>query len=444
LIQHLVAAFEDDERRAGRAAAHWLVKGTAAAFPVMLLALNPLWIESATVAEVHSWNSACLAIAAAFMLGRLRDLGATATGDETASHPGGAPSATGAIFPAGTVDGDRGLAAKDLRAAGCWGLLCGLCGTHHATALLFVLPMSAALCAAHVRAGRWRASLAFTAVAASLVPLASYAWIPWRAAHPAAFQWPVGPSASALWFHVRGAMYRHNLGHFAPSAEQWSLIRSAALPWTLPGMLLGSVLALRTTSRAVRRGMLALLTGATLEVVFIVTYGVPDPEEYFLPVLMASLLVATPALLWLARRTSPALAMAVGLLPVLGLGAWSVPRALSERAGLAEVDAGFRAAWRKIPFDRGIVLWRDDHYSWFKVLQLLEGQRPGLYVDNPDLLVWRARRTAFQERFGFDPLEGLAFHTMEDVERVPDVIRQHARVPVLVLPEYQEPRPRGP
>jgi hypothetical protein len=111
----------------------------------------------------------------------------------------------------------------------------------------------------------------------------------------------------------------------------------------------------------------------------------------------------------------------------------SVPRALSERRRLDAVDADFRAAWRGIPFDRGIVLWRDDHFHRFVLLQRLEGQRPQLYVDSPDLLIWPARRRAFQSRFGFDPIAGLALRSPEDVAKVADNVRRRASVPVLVL-----------
>ena len=420
LVQHVVAALEDERALAGGAPMPGFARWIAVAFPPALLVLNPVWLDSATIAEVYSWNNAWIAASAAFALGRLRALDGAARRGEAG--------------PAGT---------GDLPAALCWGLLCGLCGAHHVTSLFFVLPLTVALVAAQVSCGRWRASLAFAGLGGALVPLASYGWIPWRAAHPAAFQWPVGPSATALWLHARGAAYAYYVGRFAPNAEQWALIRRGVLPWLLPGMLLGSLVALRSTSRALRRGLLALMFGAAMQVAFIVSYGVPDPEFYFLPALMSGLLVGAPGLSWLSRRTSPALACLIAAGLALGLAAWSVPRALAERARLAEVDAGFRAAWRSIPFERGIVLWRDDHYQRFKALQLLEGQRPGLFVDSPDMLIWPSRRRAFQRRFGFDPLAGLTLRTPDDVAQVAENIRRHASVPVLVLPEYREPGAEG-
>ena len=418
LVQLLVATLEDEGRLTGLTPVSGIAKGTAVAFPVVALALNPVWLDSATKAEIYGWSNAALAMAAAFMLGRLRRLATT-----------GSPVAV-------TPDrmGDAALAAEDLRAACGWGLLCGLCATQHATSLLFALPMSAALVVGQVKAGRWRASLLMVAVGAALVPLASYGWIAWRAAHPARFQWPVEPTFASWWLHVRGAAYTGYLGRFAPTPAEWALIRQGLLPWILPGMSLGSLLALRTTSSAVRWSLLALLGGAALQVAFIVSYGVADPTMYFLPVLMPSLLVAAPGLLWLARRTSGGSSMALATGLVLWLGAWSLPRAWSERTALAQVDAGFRDAWRRIPFSHGIVLWADDHYTRFVLLQVLEGQRPDLYVDNPDMLILPVPREAFRRRFGFDPTGGLRFRTPRDLERVPEVIRERARVPVLVLP----------
>jgi len=401
LVQHLVAALEDDARLA---AFRGGVRAVAVAFPVIALALNPVWIDAATGAEVYSWNCALLALGAAFMLGRLRATSAASDAGET-------------------------------HAALAWGLLCGACAAHHVTSLLFVLPMTVALVATLVRAGRWRASLALTGVVASLIPLASYGWIAWRAAHPAPFQWPVEPRWSSWWFHVRAALYTHYLGRFAPTVPEWTLIKGGLLVWILPGMSLGALFALRTTSRPARWGLLALLGGAALQVVFVVSYGVPDAAMYLLPALLASLSVGAPLLLWLARRTSRAVAFAAAAGLVLALAAWSVPRALTERLALARVDAGFRKAWRSIPFERGIVLWADDHYHRFLALQLLEGQRPGLYMENPDMLVWHARREAFRRRFGFDPLEGLSLRTAKDLEEIPTNVRRRAKVPVLVLPQ---------
>ncbi|HTK30466.1 MAG TPA: DUF2723 domain-containing protein [Candidatus Saccharimonadaceae bacterium] len=419
LGQHVLSALEDQARREGRVRDRSVVTWTAVALPALALALNPIWIDSATVAEVYSWHHACLALSAAFMMGWLRRLESI-----------GAPPA-----PTPAQGARSRLGSTELRGAATWGLLCGACGAQHATAVFFVLPMTAALVAGLVRARRWHPSLAFVSFGASLVPLASYGWIAWRALHPAPFQWPVGVGLAALLMHVRGAAYSYLLGRFSPTTAEWVLIRGAILPWALPGLTLGSAFALSSRSTALRWGLLALFAAATIQVAFIVSYGVPDPATYFLPVLMAALLAVTPGTVLLGRRVPAGLLAVIALGIVGAVAAWSVPRAVAQRAELARVDAEFHAAWRAIPFDRGIVLWADDHYHRFVLIQLLEGARPGLYVDNPEMLIWPGRRRAFAKRFGFDPLEGLTFRSEADLGKIPDNIRRRAHVPVAVIPE---------
>jgi hypothetical protein len=414
--QHLLAALEDQDRLLGRAPLSPVVRRIALAFPVAALAFNPVWLDASTVAEVHTWHLACLAMAAASMVGWLRVMGvAAALGG--AAEPGPGPG------------------AREHRMAAFWGLLCGLCGTQHATALLFVAPMSAALVAALVSAGRWRRSLALVAVGVGLVPLASYGWIAWRAVHPAGYQWPVGAGLGEWWMHVRGAAYTYYLGGFAPKAEEWAMIRTAILPWVLPGFALGSLVALRTRPVALRWGLLALLGAAAVQVAFIVSYSVPDPAPYFIPVLLTALLPATPALAWLGRRSSPRLLVVCALALVVALAAWSVPRAFIQHWRLSRVDAKIRAAWRYMPIERGIVFWPDDHFHRFVLLQRLEGQKPEIYVDNPDMLIWPARRRAFRERFGFDPLAGLPLRVTADLEQIPGHVRSRTSVPMIVLPK---------
>ena len=423
VVQHVVAMLDQPGRApASRPrAAHAL----AIALPLLLVLFNPIWIESATVAEVHSWNGAMIAIAAAFMLGRLGDLDRAAVG-------------AGGVSPDLRASRSPG-ASSDVRTAVIWGLICGANATLHATSALFIIPFSAALVAAFVRAVRWRAVLALAALGAALLPLATYLWIPWRAAHPARFQWPVGPSARALWLHMTGAAYAQYVGRFAPTAEQWNTIRAGVLPWLLPGLLLMPVIALRLRRPSFRIGLLALIAAAVLQIVFIVRYGVPDPAMYFLPTLLPGLLIAVPLMAWITKRAAPAVALIPALLLVAALAAWSIPSALDRRAELDRVDAEFRSAWRGIPFTRGIVLWADDHYQRFKLLQVLEGERPGLYVENPDVLIWPSRRRAFIDSLGFDPLADVVLRTPADLKRIPESVRLHSTLPVLVLEEHREP-----
>ncbi|NOT32872.1 MAG: DUF2723 domain-containing protein [Candidatus Eisenbacteria bacterium] len=402
LVQHVAAACQEETSRSGRPPHSAAACAVAIAFPVAALMLHPVWILSATIAEVYSWSNACLLLAAAFLIGQLRQLSGA-----QASH--------------------------DWMSALIWGLLCGLCGTRHATSVLFIVPMSVALVIARARARRSLAAWAMVVVAAALLPLASYGWIAWRAAHPAAYQWPVSPTFESFLLHVRGANYAGLLGHFAPGREEWSLIRSTLMPWIVPGLLLGSILTTRVTAGPTRWGLLALFAGAVLQLTFIFSYGVHDSGLYFLPVLMVSLLASTPLLLWLARRASIVAAIAAASAVLVVLATTSIPRALREREELTRLDLEFRGAMQSFPFDEGIVLWADDHFHRFLVLQLLEGQRRGITFENPDMLVWPPRREEFRRRFGFDPLEGLRFRSPADLERISDVIRARAQVPVSVI-----------
>ncbi|HEY2953663.1 MAG TPA: DUF2723 domain-containing protein [Candidatus Eisenbacteria bacterium] len=402
LAQHLAADAPGGPAGAGPAAAG--TRALQAAAPVLLLVLNPVWIASATVAEVYGWSHAWIAAAAAFAIGWLRRLSAAGAG------------------PAGEH------AAADRRAAWGWGILCGLGLAHHATSVFFAVPLTLALAAALVASRRWRAGFILAAIPAAAIPAAGALWIAWRAAHPAVLQWPIEPIAASVWQHVRGAAYGRYLGRFSPRSSEWTLIRDAILPW-LPGIVITAFHALRLP-RELRWGMLALVGGAALLVAFVVSYGVPDPAMFFAPALMVALLAIVPATAWVAKRASPAMAAAVVAVLAIALGSWSVPRALRERRRLDGVDARIRAAWSLVPFERGIVLWRDDHYQRLEIFQLLEGQRPGLYVDNPNILAWPARRAAFEQRFGFDPVEG-ELRTRADVDRIAGNVARRSPLPVV-------------
>jgi hypothetical protein len=417
LAQHLDAA-----REAPRTGA---VRAMAMGLPVALMVLNPAWLDSATVAEVYSWNHAWLAVAAAFAAGRLHGLDSGAAGEgpgERAGNPVPRP-------------GDRSAALR-------WGLLCGAGVAHHLLSVLFALPLTAALLVAHLSRGRLRPMHVLAALAGVAVPLAGFAWISWRAAHPAGVQWPLEADPVSVGRHMLGSAYAGYFGSFAPRGPEWTLIRSAVLPWLLPGLAGGAVWALRFPAPALRLGLLALMGGAALLVAFIVSYGVPDPAMYFLPALMVALLVAAPAAHGIARRVSPMVAVALGLALTLGLASWSVPRALGQRARLAAIDARIRAAWAAIPFERGIVLWADDHLHRLKVFQRLEGARPDLYLESPLTLSWPVARSAFARRFGFDPLGGVAPRTSADLARVPSIIRANAKEPVIDFPVLLERVPR--
>jgi len=391
----------------GSAAA--LSPAAAALVPAALLVLNPVWLQAATEAEVYSWWFAWVAGAALFVLGRTRALEAPG-----AAGPGGRSTALA------------------------WGFLCGVGLAHHLMAVMFIVPFSIVLAVAFARARRWRASFAGLAALGALPPLAAYAFLAYRAFHPAAAQWPLDASLAAVVRHASGAAYGAYLGRFTPNPAERALLASAVIPFLVPGLVLTAVYALRGPVPAVRGWLLAFLGGAALLVAFIVNYGVPDPAMYFAPALMAGLLVAAPVAAWVARRAPRPLAYALLGAVVLAAASWSLPRALAARARLVTVDRRIRAAWHAIPFERGFVLWQDDHAHRLRIFGLLERDRPGLDVENPNWLTWTAARARFASRFGFDPLAGLVPRTMADVARIPDNIRRQTSLPVADFPVFIE------
>jgi len=388
------------------------VRAAALALPVTLLVLHPVWIESATTAEVYSWSHAWLAIAAAWTLGRLARI--------DASDP---------VSP---------LAARD---ACVWGLLAGLGLAHHALALFFVVPLTLALVAAHLRAGGSFARLLPMATV-GLPPLAGGLWLGWRAAHPTFFQWPLEPNAAAVIAHMTGAAYRGYLGGFAPRPAEWAIIRDTLLPWVLPGLIVGTLVALRARGFATRLGLLALGAGAASVVAFVTLYGVPDPALYFLPPLMVALLVVAPGVRALARRGSPRLALAAAAGVALLVLATSLPVDLRARRRLDGIDARIRAAWALVPFERGVVLWDDDHVHRLLVFQLLERSRPGIDVESPSRLSWPDARAAFVKRWRVDPFGGVPVTNPEQIRAVSAVLRVHLAAPVVDFPELLERVPR--
>ena len=73
------------------------------------------------------------------------------------------------------------------------------------------------------------------ALVASLVPLASYSVIAWRAFHPAVVQWPVlAPTWKGVLRHITGAQYRMLLGHYGPSEVQRGYLERFVYPFLAP------------------------------------------------------------------------------------------------------------------------------------------------------------------------------------------------------------------
>jgi hypothetical protein len=383
--------------------------------PVVVVVLHPVWLISATQAEVYSWWYAWVAGAALYALTWLDQIGAP-------------PECAGEW-------GCRAEVSARRWATG-WGLICGLGLAHHLMSVVFVLPLTLALIVALVRTHQARSSMIVWALVGSILPLGTYGFVAWRAFHPAEFQWPIEPTWLGVWAHIRGAAYGGYLGGFAPLPWHARLIREAVLPF-LPMLVVVAIWALRAPER-LRAGLLALAASGVALVTFVFAYRVPDPALYFMPALLVGGLATIPMLSWLARRTRPAVAIGLLVAAAIATASWSVNHALAERVRLARADSVIRAAWTAIPFEQGIVLWNDDHSSRLRLLQLLEGSRPGLYVVNPNLLTWGPSRRQFAERLGFDPVAGVELRTRADVDRVVENVRRQATVPVVEFPEAIE------
>ena len=382
--------------------------------PVTLLAWNPVWVLSATVAEVYSWSHAWIAVAGAFVLGRLRAL------DD--------PALAERLSPA--------------RTAFAWGVLCGVGAGHHATMLFFAAPGSLALLAGFVRARRGGVRDLLPVLSALPIYLLGAAWLWWRAAHPVPEQWPLEPTPTAVIAHLRASVYSTYLGGFRPNPLEWSRIRDFLLPWILPGLAVVAVFALTARARPVRWGLLALAAGAVGLIAFLVRYGVPDPAMFFVPALMVSMVAVAVVVDALSRRTPRWVAWAVGVALAAVVALWALPPIQREQQRIANADARIRAAWALIPFERGIVLWGDDHAHRLWLMQLLEGQRPGLIVEVPGMLGWPLRRESFARRAGFEALGAHELRTTDDLGHVPEWIRAGTTLPVVEFPTYLEQVPR--
>lgn len=343
-----------------------------ALLPVLALAANPVWTSETTAAEVNSWHLAW---------------------------------ATGACLFATAQLARRDAHGPGVLAAGAWGLVCGVGLAHHRTALWIAAPLSLALLA---RAGRRWPSLVAAALVGALAPLASYAYIAWRAAHPALVQWPaLEPGARGLWAYVSGSGYAHYLGHFAPSEAQRALLVRFVFPWLVPaaGGALAWPFARVGAPRALRIALAAAVLG---QCAYVFAYGVPDPAAYFLPPLALGLAIA-PALLAAfapARRAAPALAAAAALAVLAAGRTW--PEVAAERAAtFTRFDRLVHDMWAAIPREHGYVIFEDD--QWYRLLafQVLEGTKAGLTVVNPVHFRHAAVRRAFAARNGFDPLANL-------------------------------------
>jgi hypothetical protein len=352
-----------------------------AALPVIVLAFNPVWMVECTMVEVHSWQMAWglgALLVLTGLLGELERGGAAVTG-------------------------------LGRRMAG-WGLLCGLGGAHHTTSVFLAGGMTLALVVALARAKRLHAWVPLVWLAAGLVPLASYAWVGWRAFHPGeAFLWPpLEPTVRSVLGHVTASAYHVWLGRWAPGRTQLAWLQLYLLPFLVPGFAL--LAAQCWSARGARRlAFGALLLAAAAQTAFTFRYGVPDPDAYFLPPLAAALLaLAAAAGGVLVRLRASRAALATALVAVIALlGVWGVlhVRMLAVRKdALTQADTYFHAMWSQVPDGRALVLWPRDEFCMLKEYQRFLGEKPHLDVQCTGMLFYDRPRELFRQRYGFDPL----------------------------------------
>jgi hypothetical protein len=352
----------------------------AALVPTALFAFQPILIGAATSAEVNSWSLAWVC-AAAYVFLRL----------------------------AGGLTGADGAPRRLHRGAALWGLVCGIGLAHHLTSVLVSLPLTVGLTALLALRRRPWPGLLLAAVAAGLVPLASYGIIFWRAWHPALVQWPaLGPGVASVLEHVTGAQYRHFIGYFDPAPDHRALLARAGYPFLFPGLALLLVGALRERQPERRMAWSALLVSALSVALFTFRYGVPDPAPYFLPAMALGAAAAAPALATLARAAGRWGALRIGVAGVAGLFLivpW-VRGGVEQCRDLLDNEAMIRSMWSAVPADTAIVLWPDDRFIHLVEYQILSGEKPALWIATPDMLLEDRTREELRARFGVDPLEG--------------------------------------
>jgi hypothetical protein len=388
-----------------------LVSFLVALVTVSLMALNPVWLASSVQAEVYSWHAAWVAGSCLLALTFLRSI--SSTGNVSSRR----------MFLGGFA----------------WGIVAGIGLSHHVTSVFVLLPLTIALFVVLYRRGNWKPSLVPVVVIGAVIPLASYGFLLFRAYNPAQFQWPLlEPSLASVLRVVRASDYAVLLGGFHPTPEQSRLLAGFIYPYVGGGLLLLLIIAVRRRFQPTAAFLWSVLVAATAQVLFVFNYGVIDPAAFFLtPLMLVLLAIPIIAGSLLARLPRLVGVIAVVVLIVV-MGASWVPTAKATRERCIQVDLILRERWKSIRFHRGFVLWLNDFYTHLKAYQILEGDRPGIQVENPNMLTWKAHRERFENEFGFDPLEGLELRQQADVQWIPMNIDRQTELPVV---DFQSFRP---
>jgi hypothetical protein len=360
----------------------------ASAVPGVLLAMNPIVSFETTHAEVYAWHLAWACGAALLFVRFARVL----------------------------RDGADG--GRVTRFAIAWGLACGAGLAHHTTSVFYAGPTSLVLLWRLLAARpRWPRAIAACA-AASLVPIASYGFVFWRAAHPSGADWVLfTPTGDGVLAHVTASGYRAWIfGGFRPTEIQDGFLSRWIFPWLVPSLsaLLAAVLLARGGRERAIRG--ALLVGAAANLAFAFRLRVDDPSAYFLAPLAIGLASVGPLAAWLAARVpgrafAAAASVAAAAALVTG-GAW-IGVGMDRRGVMIAADARLRAMWQSIPAGPGIVFYNHDMVHQLRCLQIVEGSKPELGVWHTAGLPAPIARERFRERHGIDPLAGVRAPTID-------------------------------
>lgn len=348
-----------------------------AALPVLALAANASFAAGVTVAEVYSWHVGWV-------------LGA-------------------ALFVASTLDANaarRGDAAWRFARAAAAGALLALGVSHHASAVAAALPFALALAIVfRPRPLEWLGA----AAAAALVLALAWGFVLWRSWHPAPAPWPtLGTGVRETWRHVTAAGYRHYIGGFAPSSGDAALLARDVWPWLVPSVL--AAIAWPWIGVGAPRASRFALSGATLAMTLLpFGYGVVDPLSYFLAPLALALALLPAVIAAVAPLRRAGLPLAVLATLVVVAASWGTPGAIAERnVTFTRADEFLREMWSKVPIGRGWVIFDDDIHWRLVQYQQLDGQRRGLVVVEPRVLMDAGARALFARRHGVDPLGGAA------------------------------------
>ncbi|HEU4334178.1 MAG TPA: DUF2723 domain-containing protein [Candidatus Eisenbacteria bacterium] len=336
--------------------------------PLAILLAQPIWSLAATQAEVTSWHAAWVA-AATWAAWRL------------AARPPVAP-----------------------RGALLWGAVAGAGLAHHATSVLVSLPLT--LWLARRRSAPRSLPLLAPFLAGLAIPLASFAWVAWRAVSPAPGQWPLLEAGfDGFVAHVTGRAFGGYLGGFNPAPPEAALLLTA-LPWLAVALPLLAVAAFARDAGPVRSFARALGAVAILQGAFLLAYRVPDPSWLALPLLVAGTAWVPRGLAALTARAGVATAaLVVAAAAVAFLPSWA-SRDLEAKRSAEATDRIVREAWESVPFERGLVAWNNDLEPRLRAYQLLEGSHAARVVEHPGMLSWEGPRRAFRDRMGFDPWGG--------------------------------------